>query len=74
MKEKTDNRKRVILGYTRTELSDITGLHPVEVSLALSGKRLLGRDKLLQVYEANLPLELFVFGENFYRENINEDA
>jgi len=46
------------------EIAKDTGLHVAEVSMALNAKRLLNRKKLLQVVEANYPLEAFVFGRD----------
>lgn len=47
------------------EIAKDTGLHVAEVSMALNAKRLLNRKKLLQVVEANYPLEAFVFGRAY---------
>lgn len=47
------------------EIANDTGLHKAEISLALNGKRLLNRNKLLKIVEANYPLEPFVFGRSY---------
>lgn len=54
-----------------TEIANDTGLHKAEISMALNAKRLLNRNKLKKIVEANYPLEPFVFGEKYYDESIS---
>ncbi|MGE4510063.1 MAG: hypothetical protein AB7D43_03070 [Sulfurimonadaceae bacterium] len=61
MKTKSINRPIV-------EIAEDTGLHKAEISLALNGKRLLNRKKLLKIVEANYPLEPFVFGKSYLQK------
>jgi hypothetical protein len=51
------------------EIAKDTGLHKAEISLALNGKRLLNRSKLLQIVKANYPLEPFVFGKSYLQKD-----
>jgi len=68
--ERSDTgRVMAVFGKTLKEIADECGLHKAEVSLALSGKRLLGRDKLVQIVSAGYPVELFVFGLDWYEKN-----
>jgi len=67
-REKRGRRGPRINGLRVGEIARMTGLHDGEVSLALSAKRLLRRNKLKQIYEAGLPIEPFVFGEQYYKE------
>ena len=55
-------------GLNLAEIARRAGLHRAEVSMAVNGKRLLGRDKLKKFVEMGLPLELFVFGKDCYME------
>lgn len=61
-----------VFGKSLREIADECGLHKAEVSLALSGKRLLRRDKLEQIVNAGYPVELFVFGLDWYEKNRGE--
>ncbi|MBL4730768.1 MAG: hypothetical protein JKY28_05320 [Sulfurimonas sp.] len=51
-----------------TQIAKDTGLDKAEISMALSANRLLNRNKLKKIVDANYPLEPFVFGR-FYLEN-----
>ena len=51
------------------EIAKDTGLHKAEISLALNGKRLLNRKKLLKIVQANYPLEPFIFGKSYLQDN-----
>jgi len=73
MGEKRAGRPRKeLLGRSITEIAEITGMTPPEVSLALSGKRIFRRDKLKAVYEAGFPIEPFVFGMDYWEKVNNE--
>ncbi|WP_345985293.1 hypothetical protein WCX49_11865 [Sulfurimonas sp. HSL-1656] len=56
-----------------TEIANDTGLNVPEISMALSASRLLGRDKLKKIYDANYPIEYFLFGRDF-KNNPTEAA
>lgn len=51
-----------------------TGLSEPELSMALNGKRLLGRDKLKKIADANYPLDVFVFGKNYSPASVSAGA
>ena len=63
-----DEKGRVygVNGLNLAEIARRADLHRSEVSMAVNGKRLLGRDKLIKFVELGLPLELFVFGKDYY--------
>ena len=52
-----------------TKIANDTGLYKAEISLALNAKRLLNREKLKKIVEANYPLEPFIFGKSYLQEN-----
>lgn len=61
-------RIMAIYGKPLKEIAEECGLQQPEVSMALGGRRLLGRDKLEQVVKAGYPVELFVFGVDWYEK------
>jgi len=71
--ERRGRRGPKINGLGVSDIARMTGLHDAEVSLALSAKRLLRRNKLKQIYEAGLPIEPFVFGEQYYKEVVMKE-
>ena len=66
MSKKTINR-------SISEIAQDTGLDKAEISLALNAKRLLGRDKLKKIVDANYPLEPFVFGRDYISSACGND-
>ena len=57
------------INVTLEKIASDTGLHKAEISMALNAKRLLNRNKLKKIYNANYPLEAFIFGKEFYLQN-----
>lgn len=55
-------KRKCLKGLTNANIAREAGLRPNEISLALSGKRLLNRNKLRQIYDAGYAVEPFVFG------------
>lgn len=54
-----------INGKTNKQIAKDTGLHEAEISMALSCKRLLNREKLRKIVEAGYSLYPFVFGRGY---------
>jgi hypothetical protein len=57
-----------------TEIANDTGLNKAEISMALNAKRLLNRDKLRKIVEANYPLEPFIFGKSYLRNDTKQET
>lgn len=69
--ERSQNgRLMAVGGKSLIEISKECGLHRAEVSMALGKRRLLNREKLKNIQEAGYPLEMFVFGIDWYEKNI----
>lgn len=62
-------KKIKTINKSLVEIAKETGLHVAEISMALNAKRLLSRQKLMQIVEANYPLEPFVFGRAYIEKN-----
>ena len=55
-----------------TQIANDTGLNKAEISMALNAKRLLNREKLRKIVNANYPLEPFVFGKSYIKNDTKQ--
>lgn len=55
-----------------TKIANDTGLNKAEISMALNAKRLLNREKLRKIVNANYPLEPFVFGKSYIKHDTKQ--
>lgn len=56
---------KTIENKSNIEIATEIGLHPAEISLALNGKRLLNRKKLIKIDKAGYDIKPFVFGKSY---------
>lgn len=63
-----------INGKKLAEYAEKAGLNRAEVSMAVRRRRLLNREKLAKLYMLGLPLELLVFGVDFYEKKREGNA
>jgi hypothetical protein len=56
---------KTIENKSNIEIAKEIGLHPAEISLALNGKRLLSRNKLIKIDKAGYDIKPFVFGKSY---------
>lgn len=56
---------KTIENKSNIEIATEIGLHPAEISLALNGKRLLNRKKLIKIDQAGYDIKPFVFGKSY---------
>lgn len=56
---------KTIENKSNIEIATEIGLHPAEISLALNGKRLLNRLKLMKIDQAGYDIKPFVFGRDY---------
>lgn len=62
-----------INGKRLAEYAERAGLNRAEVSMAVRRMRLLNRDKLAKLYALGLPLELLVFGVDFFERGDKDE-
>lgn len=54
---------KTIENKSNIQIATDIGLHPAEISLALNGKRLLSRSKLIKIDKAGYDIKPFIFGK-----------
>ncbi len=57
-----------------TQIANDTGLNKAEISMALNAKRLLNREKLRKIVNANYPLEPFIFGKSYIKNDTKQQV